>query len=231
MSGDKAIAVRKPPVEAVFALHPQGVRGSCQRCGKEVTERTEVRGWLKFWHDDCKWEFQIVTMPEMARRAVLDRDHGVCADCGENWSEAVRFIPDQYVGRWRDPEDHPERFTPGPGKGTWVWLSFSHGAPYVSLREVSLWHVDHHNSLESAVRLPPLQRIEFFKLANMKTRCDPCHKRKSAKEAVQRAHFRELAGENKEKSSRKIPPRAFQRSGDPWRKNFEPKVRRIDRGE
>lgn len=218
--------VRKPPVEAVFAIHPQGVRGSCQWCGKEVTERTEVRGWLKFWHDDCKWEFQIVTMPDMARRAVFDRDHGICADCGEDWSEAVRLIPDHYVSH-SYAVHNPERVTPGPKPNTWVFLSGHGDERYVSLREVSLWHVDHHNSLESASRLPPLQRIEFFKLANLKTRCDPCHKRKSAKEAAQRAHYRELAGENKEKPKRDWGGRGFQK-----RAEFTPRPpRQIDKGE
>lgn len=214
----ESVSVRKPPVEAVFALHLPREPGKCPWCGLEITERTPVRKQLKTIHSTCSAELGIITSPEQARWYVFKRDKGICADCGEDFSEMYRYKPTWKEGhmwhiQYRDDRGnscHPEE-----------------GYPYVSITAISMWHVDHHNSLESAARLPPLQRIEFFKLANLKTRCDRCHNRKSAKEASRRAHYRELAGENVEKPKRDWPKRGLQS-----RAEFTPRPpRQIDKGE
>jgi 5-methylcytosine-specific restriction endonuclease McrA len=214
------VDVRKPPIGAVLRLHPQGQRGICGWCGEAVTETTPVRGWLKYWHDACAAEMAIIEQPDAARRAVLARDKGICCDCGADWSDAVRFIPEFYVSKNRvDPEGmEPELYSPGPKPGTWVQLSHEYfdwsarreqrvRCPYVSLVAISLWHVDHKVPLWKVRHLPALQRIEFFKLANLITRCEPCHKIKTSKEAAERAHLNELASGKKPKQARKFGSR------------------------
>lgn len=220
------VAVRKPPVEAQFALHPQKKRGICCWCGGVVTEKTEKHGWLKWWHSHCEDEFQIITIPDYARRFVFARDNGICVDCGEDWSEAVRLIPDQYASA-RSAEAYPDQHTEGPKPGTWVYVAGAghsdreRHTPYVPLRAISLWHVDHATPLWKVVHMPAIERINYFKLANLLTRCEPCHIVKSRQEAMERGKLNRLAEPEEQKprsrwGSRKIPKR-----NDPWGKGLK----------
>jgi 5-methylcytosine-specific restriction endonuclease McrA len=230
------VDVRKPPIGAVLRLHPQGQRGLCGWCGLPVTETTPVRGYLKYWHDACAFEMGVIESPEQARAAVLGRDHGICADCGEDWSDMVRFAPAYPATEWHRENFNPDQLSPGPKPGSLVVISyvsewnpktkhFEHAGPHVELTVISLWHVDHKVPLWKVRHLPPLQRLEYFKLANLITRCEPCHKLKSKKEASERAHFNELAGENKPKFKSKFGTRRMPCGRDSqWTKRMNGKV-------
>lgn len=198
--------VRKPPIGAVIRLHKQGVRGLCGWCGETVTETTEVRGWPKFWHDACASEMAIIEKPECARRALLERDHGICCDCGEDWSQMFRLVP--YRDReTREPtvcfaQERPSgHWTHGYYVTTRSWEAEGY-YPFVELSAVSLWHADHKVPLWKVQHLPPLQRLEYFKLANLVTRCERCHTFKTKKEAAERAKFKAQAKDAKEGAPR-----------------------------
>jgi 5-methylcytosine-specific restriction endonuclease McrA len=190
---DDAQQVRKPPVRAVLALHKQGVRGLCGWCGLA--------------------EMAIIEQPSRARDAVFARDRGVCADCSEDWALACRYEPES---RNRDGSPHIASlwFQKGSIHGSSFPFRRDDEGPYlyVALRAVSLWHVDHKVPLFRVRHMPPLQRIEYFKLANLITRCAPCHERKSAKESAERAHFRALTTKA-EKPKRRWPKRKLQSRG------------------
>jgi hypothetical protein len=215
------VDVRKPPIGAVLRLHPQGQRGLCGWCGKPVTDTTPVRGWLKFWHEECAAERAIIEQPAYARDAVFKRDLGVCVDCGEDWSDAYRLTGGRVV--WHDP-DQSTWFEEDPGL---VW-----GVAYYQFQllvSVSLWHVDHKVPLWKVRHLPPLQRIEYFKLANLITRCEHCHKIKSRKEAAERAHFNELAGENSPKRKSNFGNRQMPGGrNSPWKKRLNGRTEKRD---
>lgn len=202
--------VRKPPVGAVFALHLPREPGKCPWCGLPIEERTPVRKQLKTIHAACNAELAIISDPSQARWYVLKRDKGICADCGEDWSEMARFFPTFIV----PPREHHYyerslRVTEGPKVGQIVRLSeevFDWDAPrkkrevflYVALTAVSLWHVDHKTPLWKVRHMSPLERLEYFKLANLITRCEPCHKVKTREEAAERAKFERLADPRRE---------------------------------
>lgn len=173
--------VRKPPVGAVIRLHQQGVRGWCGWCGAVVTEKTEARGWLKWWHDACAEEMAVIEQPSRARDVVFRRDHGICCDCGEDWSERHTFRPEY--------KDRVERGIEGS-----VWED---GDRYIAIYNpiiwISLWHVDHKVPLWKVRDMPDLQRLEYFKLANLITRCHRCHEFKTTDEAGERAKFKRAA--------------------------------------
>lgn len=210
---DDDVAIRKPPVGAVYVQHKQGVRGLCGWCGLAVEEKTAVRGWLKFWHDACDWERSIIEQPALARVAVFKRDRGICFDCGEDWSEMSVFRPAYPVAaRWVDFGASPDldRYSPGPKPGTWCQISQGHDAPHVTLLVISLWHVDHKVPLWKVKHLPPLERLAFFKLANMVTRCHRCHAFKTGEEAAEKAHLDRLADPPPDKPKRAWPKRKFQ---------------------
>lgn len=182
---DEKIAVRKPPIDAQFALHLPKVRGKCQWCGQPCHDDGRI-----FWHFDCHVEFSIIVFPDAARRAVEKRDHGVCCDCGEDWSEryllrksGVLVISGDIGIDWRD-EDARAQYHEERRAGFWE---------YSELVWVSLWHVDHKTPLWKVRHLAPLRRLDFFKLGNLITRCHVCHKRKTKAEAAERAKFDRLA--------------------------------------
>lgn len=185
-----AADVRKPPVGAVFRLHQQDTRGWCNWCGTPVKEKTSGRGWLKWWHDACEEEYQIIIKPDAARRAVFARDKGVCCDCEENWGDryllragqAIITSPEWDVCR-RWTKKLNEAFHAERALGYWR---------YTELIYVSLWHVDHKIPLWKVVHLEPLQRLEYFKLHNLITRCHRCHAFKTAEEAAERAKYKRL---------------------------------------
>lgn len=198
--------IRKPPVEAVFALHLPRKKGKCRWCGKPVTESSR-----HVWHAACEAEFRVIIDPTAARRAMERRDHGVCCACGEDWNDRYRAMAGAVVwiaddgASWFASQPHP---------------SLPHAASHYAftlLRKVSLWHVDHDIPLWKVVHMPALQRIEYFKLANMKTRCEPCHKVKSRREEAEKAKMDHQAGEGrKDRPKRQWGQR---RMNQPWRDN------------
>lgn len=185
-------AIRKPPIGAVLSQHKQGVRGLCGWCGLAVDETTPVRGWKKFWHDTCAEELAIISQPDRARAAVFARDKGICSDCGEDWSLMSAFRP-TYPARPTVIDPDPERYSPGPKAGTFCLVSTRGGDPYVELLVISLWHADHVVPLWKVFHLPPLRRLEYFKLANLVTLCHRCHKKKSKSEESEKAHLDRMA--------------------------------------
>lgn len=197
------VDIRKPPVGAVLKLHLQGVRGWCGWCGLAVEEKTAARGWLKFWHDACALEMAIIERPDQARRAVLDRDRGICCDCGEDWSQMYRLVP---TYREKGTREARVCFAMETPSGHW-----SHGYyvstqswqadgffPFVELTAISLWHVDHRVPLWKVRHMPPLQRLEYFKMPNLVTRCHRCHGFKTSKEAAEKAKFDAQAQDSEE---------------------------------
>lgn len=80
------------------------------------------------------------------------------------------------------------------------------------------WQVDHHIPLWKVSHMEPLQRIEYFKLPNLVTRCTDCHKIKSRGEASDRAHRRKVRKENKPKLKKRIPSRPMASGKTIWPK-------------
>lgn len=192
MAGD----VRKPPVDAQFALHLPQKRGKCRWCGEPVGgEKTRFGGGRIYWHEECQAEFYIIIRPESARNALFKRDKGICCDCGEDFSE--RFVLRKGIEvicgpDWKDkyPRD---KYHAESRLGFWR---------YTELVYISLWHGDHKVPLWKVRHMAPLARLEYFKLANLITRCHECHKFKTNEEAGERAKLNEMAAPPAEKTKR-----------------------------
>lgn len=216
--------VRKPPIGAVLRLHQQGVRGWCGWCGLAVADKTPGCGWLKWWHDACADEMAIIERPDAARRAVFSRDKGICCDCGEDWSEMFLLLP-EYGGRGTyqlGPNGEVLRtasisYLEPSGRSS--CSQFYKGAiPYSALKVVSLWQADHKIPLWKIRHLPDLQRLEYFKLANLITRCHRCHQFKTDEEAAERAKYKRLGSTPEPKPKSKWASKPMQsRNGFPPR--------------
>lgn len=213
--------LRTAPVKAVFALHPQGKRGSCQWCGKPTDERTPALGKRRWWHAACELEYQICIRTDVARQAVEQRDHCICADCGRDCTNDYRARP-EYSATIHEGRQHS--WLPDvPGD----WFGKRGGGVQIFWNPivwVSLWHVDHHIPLWKVQHLPPLPRIEYFKLGNLVTRCERCHALKSKKESAERAHFKRLPKKQKRRAEfkhkwpkQKLRSRGFPKGHRPMR--------------
>jgi len=74
------VSHRVPPLPRHLNTKPQ--RGTCRWCGKPVSDRTPIRGLLKYWHDQCLEEYQIILYHDIARVALERRRGRKCAICG-----------------------------------------------------------------------------------------------------------------------------------------------------
>lgn len=220
---------RTPPYDAVRAQHRPEKDGKCQWCGEATEDRTPSTNKLRRWHNACEMEFLQIMRPAIMRGAVFKRDHGICTYCGEDWSERFKFMRESTVlihesgGSW---------YTVAQGD-VYSWKHSDTHHPFTMVRKVSLWEVEHTTPLWKVAHLPPVERIEFFKLAAVKTACSPCHKIKSAKEAAEKAHHDRLEKKRREKAEvksdqlqpppakkqgRKLQSRGFSREHRPMRR-------------
>jgi 5-methylcytosine-specific restriction endonuclease McrA len=179
-------SVRKPPYLAVHRLHLPRQPGKCDWCGGPQEERTPVRKQLRLRHQRCDDELSIICRPEVARDAVWKRDKGMCRECGVDCSTLATFKRDvtrcedvmvEATRRWKKADTGliPD------GGAIALWR------PYTPVICTLAWAMDHIVPLWSVADMPDLQRIEYFKLANLQVLCDPCHDRKTAGEAARRA--------------------------------------------
>ena len=211
--------LRRAPFNEIHRLHRTRERGKCDWCGKPCEERTPVRKQLKLRHGDCDVELQTASSPEAARRLVFDRDGGVCVDCGGAFSEMSRFRAEMPVNK----------FT-GFACVSYIGPHAGEPRPYTRIIWISMWHVDHVVPLWKVQHLPAAERIKYFLLPNLLTRCDKCHARKSKREAAERAHFDRLAARDKalteifpeplsaySKPKRKMRSRPFPKASRPMR--------------
>lgn len=197
--------VRKPPLDEIFALHLPQERGKCRWCGKPTDDR-DSRGKLRWWHPECEVIVQMLARAEVLRRHVFNRDLGICAKCGEDYSERARFVPTYVVSKremelWTDEarSNPSEHVSPGPRPDQFVRLSWENEGewwggkrdrvryPYVALTAISMWQVEHRTPLWKVAHMPAVQRIAYFMLDAVETWCEVCHKFKTAKESADRA--------------------------------------------
>lgn len=191
-------AIRKPPCDAVFKSHFPREPGKCDWCGERHDERTPVRKQLRLRHQRCEAELQMIQSAQIARDWVFDRDKGICAGCGEDWSLMSKFVPE-----WRNEDGTPGLSRVGS-------LRDDGRYDYVMLKVISLWHVDHRVPLWKVAHMPDLERIEYWKIGNLQTLCEVCHTFKTSAEAAEKAKYdaRERPAKPKRKwPSRKLPSR------------------------
>lgn len=141
-------------------------KGWCRWCSKEIWKDFPTRKLAnRTWHDTCLGEYFILTRPSAMRDAVRDRDKGRCCDCGEVAGvKAMKGVE----GIWIDDRKWGSR-------------------RYTEVIWVEQWQVDHEVPLWSVAHLPDAERVKFFTIWNARTRCTDCHKKKTAREAAQRA--------------------------------------------
>lgn len=137
---------------APVSLFQGGKPGLCRAC------RLPVKGGngRGRWHPACARLYRAMRNPQELRKLVLERDHGVCAECRLN-----TLAPEKAVAFWRA---HPSK------KLRKLALRF-HGEAGVHDRRVTYWDADH------VVRVADGGGLSA--LLNVRTLCYWCHARKT----------------------------------------------------
>jgi hypothetical protein len=158
-----------PRRRAVDADHPGYDPGSCGADGRAQCRRCLAplpEPHAQFCSAACRHEHLIRSCPAYARRAVFDRDHGVCThcrlDCGlldRVVARIRRVAPDEEGG-----EPDPERVAQADATALWLIAALGFGT---RRRPCSLWQMDH--------RQPFSDGGADCGLGNYRTLCLACH--------------------------------------------------------
>ena len=166
--------------------------GWCRWCALIIIDQTGKRAGkqnkLRHWHPDCKEEWLLHSDRVVQTRAIAKRDGLQCWDCKAkgHWSHEPK--PSIWRGqdnrwdydRWVYAKDQPEA-APGVLLGAATPIYWTHD-----------FEVDHDTPLWAVRHLPDEERRPFYGLRNLRLRCPPCHKAKTAREAADRARERSL---------------------------------------
>lgn len=150
---------RRPPRTMIAKAPP----GTCVWCGGALPKGR--RSWCS---DDCVTEYRVANFQGDARRHLFARDRGICAACGTDPADSMRFVINH--NRLGLPSPDGYRYTP-------------------LRREPGAWIADHIVPLWSVDRDAP-DAFRFWTLANLQTLCVPCSNAKTAREAGERAAIR-----------------------------------------
>jgi len=135
-------------------------KGQCTWCGGPV--RPGRRTWCS---GACVTKFKLRYDWQYIRSQVLDRDHGVCCRCGVDTAKILRIF------EWVRRQDY----------GGWLDAISSYAAMgFKSVTRRDWWEADHIVARNDG---------GGDELANLRTLCIPCHKRRTAEQR------REWAGE------------------------------------
>jgi hypothetical protein len=183
--------VRHPP--ARFCPRPSrgAPKGWCVFCKDPIWAPDGGLMSRNTWHPLCVDAWKIATTSEAQRQACLERDHGICAECGFDCTQMLPAPRKSYTAG-----------QPMMGAaGMTVRMRGEHGYNrYVTADAVYCevvwkpardWHADHVVPLWSVDRDAP-DAFRFWTTENLATRCEVCHKAKTAREAAERAKTKRI---------------------------------------
>lgn len=157
---------------------PNGWRLCACGCGREAEPPR------KNWHSsECVRAWKLINDPQTIRRAVEDRDKGICAACGLDTNKARADYRAAIVAALR-PHSPPS----GWGADyTYDALALGKVEPPVGFPRLSRtwWEADHI--------IPVVEGGGQCGLENYRTLCCPCHRRATAELAARRAAARRQA--------------------------------------
>ena len=157
---------RQAPLPADFMARKKSEidrpEGTCIWCGEGDLDKMK-NGKVhphRLWHEKCKGRYYFLTSQSVARWYIEKRDKGICAGCGKDCSAVWEINPNQ------------------------KYRSDTH-----TLVSDSCWEMDHIKPLWKSTGLTDEERLKFFEMENLQTICIPCHRKKSAQEAAERAQL------------------------------------------
>lgn len=175
----------------------------CKWCGGQIPEVIEgKRSTQRYWHPGCKDEYFLHTRLEYQHQFLVGRDGARCACCRAEkpmkWGrgEARVLTVNSIWPRADRPDmvDWAATLWERPAK---PWPEWTEEERSTGLQQdiwrASALEVDHRTPLWEVAGLPDEERRWYFGPANLWLLCPKCHKAKTAREAVRRAHERRMA--------------------------------------
>ncbi|HYF40903.1 MAG TPA: hypothetical protein VEA35_00520 [Ramlibacter sp.] len=151
-------------------------KGTCRWSRAQLLDKDGNPYRRASWHDGCLSEYFVMTRAESARRAVWDREGGICQGCGAD----IAKLPGRWINegetRWGDALADRR-------------LRTEYYSCTMVRRELAEWHADHIVPLWSVEPSNPW-RFLAWTLGNIQLLCAPCHKAKTKREAGDRARLR-----------------------------------------
>lgn len=147
----KLMKHRRPPLPDSMKQKP--VPGRCRWCGGAILSSTGA-ATRRTWHPECVAAYREIFWPAVTRKAVWERDHGVCGACGLDTCASMRqqFLNDYGQEGFRI-----------------YW-------PVRGLKmSGDLWQADHIVALVNADR----SSLDHWRLPNLQTLCTACHRAKT----------------------------------------------------
>ncbi len=164
-------------------------KGFCRWCGEAVL-RPDGAPSARRWHSDCVTAYKIACWPAEARKAVWERDKGICGGCGRDLAmEMYGRLSDEdlraYEGlRVYDPGVYGYyRYLEGPTRPPQYFIAI------LPPPRGEHWQADHIVPLIEANR----DDLSFWSLSNLRVLCDACHKAETAALARRRAEGRKTS--------------------------------------
>jgi len=157
-------------------------KGTCRWCAEPILDKDGKPNKRRTWHTPCAEAYLIATDSNRQRRAVWERDMGICAACGQCAVAKARYSRDMKEflkglwtlenGRW------PPRTIP---QTEWIRRRMREVDAVMKARGIppeppgSSWQADH--------RVPLCEANgdrRYFTMDNLQTLCHACHAAKTA---------------------------------------------------
>lgn len=156
--------------------------GICRWCDQPVLN-TEGKPRRSSWHPECVTAFKLIHWPAETRKAIYDRDHGICARCGVDSESRRRMWLDTWqLWSWLARKYFEDQYRNG-GLQITSWGNFSdivRKAVDLALKEAGSTHAEPTPWQHDHIR-PLIEAngdIAFWQLDNIQTLCTRCHVQK-----------------------------------------------------
>lgn len=198
-------AHRLPPMPAHFY---KSKYGRCRWCNEEIRlpedpallrlpqdkRRAGQINTRRMWHDgrhgerDCRSEHAVLMCePDVCLPRLVERDGPLCAcGCGRPVLVWIAGVSYPTLGALEAEQK---------ANAGWPWMPvhMASGPFTITQRVWGKVQIDHKIPLWKVKHLPDTKRLQYFELGNQQIMItDPCHIRKSAEEAVDRAKGKRL---------------------------------------
>lgn len=167
-------------------------KGTCRWCAEPILDKDGKLSKRRTWHTACAEAYMLATDSSRQRRAVWERDLGICAACGQDAIRQARITRDMtalLTALWilENGRNPPHEQLLRAGDTRWQlearWTDRRHREVEAALRARGIpkappgspWQADH--------RVPLCEANgdrRYFTMDNLQTLCHACHAAKTA---------------------------------------------------
>ncbi len=154
------------------------VSGRCRLCEEPLPQ-----GRISWCSEECRESFYLVASSSVLRYHVYQRDRGVCATCNTDCSELEKRV---YGYDTMQKLPNPSSAVKHSYHQVMAMRREMHSLGFtVGSKNRSFWDADHVVALEEG---------GDWRLENVQTLCQPCHREKTSEHTGRRARIKRIVG-------------------------------------